>query len=113
MPTFKRTSNYGHEYRQEVWYAIGVFEGVSREFLGKPVIITSLKDGTHKENSLHYKGLAFDVRTRNMTGGEAKTLFENVKLILDPQGYDTVFEGDHIHCEFDPKLGEEWARLSD
>jgi hypothetical protein len=121
MPCFKRTADVYHDYAREVWYALGVIDGVSREFLGKPAVVTSLNDGTHKAGSLHYQGLAFDLRTRNMTPGETTSLFEKVKAILDPQGYDVIFEGTgtpgssgtHIHCEFDPKPGQTFLVLVD
>lgn len=110
MPQLKYGVNHADVYPRELWYAVGVFDGLARDFLGKPIVITSLNDGRHGTNSRHYLGLALDVRTRNLTGGEATVLFEKAKQILDPQGYDTVLETDHIHCEFDPKADERFLR---
>lgn len=121
MPTFKRTSNFLGTYPREVWYALGVMDGVSREFLGHPIIITSMNDGQHMVGSLHLKNLAFDVRTRDLTIGEVSELLSKVKAILDPQGYDTIWEdattpgssGTHLHCEYDPKAGEIFITITD
>jgi len=72
-----------------------------------PFTITSVCDGTHSENSLHYRGLAFDMRTwRDQTGGQwtrnQKGLFANaLRRWLGPE-WDVVVEATHIHVEFDP-----------
>lgn len=121
MPSFKLTAHIEGPYPREVWYAIGVIDGVSREFLDKPIVVTSLNDGTHMTGSLHYKNLAFDVRTRDLTPAEASTLLEKAKRMLDSQGYDTLAEGagtpgstgTHIHCEYQPKAGEIFVKVVD
>ena len=40
--------------------------------LGKQLWITSTTDGKHSKNSAHYKGLAFDARTRESSGSMTK-----------------------------------------
>lgn len=67
-------------------------------------IVTSVCDGAHSRGSLHYKGLAFDMRTRNMTVQKAREVKSELKDILGAE-YDVVLETDHIHCEYDPKEG--------
>ncbi len=66
------------------------------------LIITSLKDGEHKQGSLHYKGLAVDLRTWNLLPAERGTAAARLRVALGPE-YDVVLESTHIHVEFDPK----------
>jgi hypothetical protein len=113
MPVFKPEVNLAPEYPKEVWYAIGVFDSLVRELADTQCVITSLNDGTHGQNSKHYQSLAFDVRTKNLYEQQAKDVCTKAKLILDPQGFDTVWEVDHIHCEYDPKAGELFIRKTD
>jgi hypothetical protein len=88
--------------RNEIWFAIGFTEATC-QFLGLDFTITSLTEGEHSEHSLHYKGLAFDMRTRDFTVEQLESVFNHVKQKLNPIGYDVVKEGDHIHVEYDPK----------
>ena len=90
----------------QVWYAIGVADATSRTEGCGEVTVTSLRDGSHSPNSRHYKGEAFDMRTRHMPEEAAKAVYHRLRAVLDPQGFDTVLESDHIHCEWDPKAGE-------
>jgi hypothetical protein len=63
--------------------------------------------------SLHPKGLAADLRTRDMTEQQRYDWFAALKLRLEPMGFDVVWEGGvgatpattgaHIHIEYDPK----------
>ena len=84
-----------------------IAETVLRE-MGFNFTATSITDGKHRANSLHYAGLAFDVRTwSDMHGNQ---LHEDVKQELARQlrkalgdEWDVVVEATHIHCEFHPK----------
>ena len=62
------------------------------------LVITSGKDGTHGNNSLHYEGKAVDLRTWNVLDALVKQL----KVHLGPN-YDVVLEDTHLHVEYDPK----------
>ena len=62
------------------------------------LVITSGKDGTHGNGSLHYEGKAEDLRTWNVLDALVKQL----KAHLGPD-YDVVLEKDHIHVERDVK----------
>ena len=68
--------------------------------------ITSVNDSTHMEKSKHYKGLAFDIRTKGT--GMAKRLHGDIQRSLAHIGYDVILEdlegdNEHIHVEYDPK----------
>ena len=65
-------------------------------------VMTEATGGKHSEGSLHYVGLAIDLRTRDMTEKMAEVIVKKVKEALGDQ-YDVVLEKDHIHIEFQPK----------
>ena len=71
---------------------------------GHDLTVTSICDGKHSENSLHYRGLAADLRTVAGGIGEARAgvLAAELRKRLGTQ-FDVVVEKDHIHVEFDPK----------
>lgn len=100
--------NYENEIvMPNIWIKQGVLgdlQPIARKGLGKvaklyktsglDLFVTSLRDGNHSDGSLHYDGLAFDIRK----GIE----IYRIKLALGG-GWDVVEEVDHIHCEYDPK----------
>lgn len=73
----------------------------------KELVVTSVWDGVHSTNSLHYALRAVDVRTKNFPTLESKkALIELIKAELGP-GYELVLESvgkinEHLHIEFDP-----------
>lgn len=68
----------------------------------KYMVITSTTDGKHGRNSLHYKGLAVDIRTRDKTSEEIYKFRTFLKIHFDKM-LDIVVENDHMHVEYDPK----------
>ena len=66
--------------------------------------ITSGSDGRHKAASLHPKGLALDFRTRDLMEDDKNGFFHDVKDALGIE-FDVVLELDHLHVEYDPKVG--------
>lgn len=68
---------------------------------GRSLVVTSFVDGVHSENSLHYEGLAVDMRTRDMAATEQKIVSGQVKEALG-ECYDVVLEADHLHVELSP-----------
>ena len=62
------------------------------------MVVTSVRDGKHKEHSLHYVGQAVDLRTRDFTDMWAHYLRNALG-----KDWDVVVESDHIHVEYDPK----------
>ena len=92
-----------------MWYkqgVIGNLQQIARKGLGNvarmyahyghDLYVTALRDGNHSAGSLHYDGLAFDIRPVQGIDDDL------VRGALGP-GWDVVNEGTHIHCEFDPK----------
>lgn len=74
----------------------------SKRITGKPITITSILDGKHRDGSKHYDGQAFDIRTFIYTVTELNELMAALKEALGPD-FDVVLENDHIHIEYDPK----------
>ena len=70
--------------------------------------VTAVRDGKHTANSLHYKGLACDLRTKDLPDETTKdNIFDQLRVLLNPLGFDVVFESrgldnEHFHLEFDP-----------
>lgn len=70
--------------------------------------LTSGNDGKHMVNSLHYRGMAYDFRTKDIPTEALKDLIYNaLQEVLEPLGFDIVFESrggdqEHIHLEYDP-----------
>ena len=72
---------------------------------GARCVITSCSDGRHGPNSLHYKGMALDLRTSNLRPDQVHPVYITLKEALGEQ-FDVVLEDDHIHLEFDVKEKE-------
>jgi hypothetical protein len=66
------------------------------------LVITSALDGKHMAGSMHYKGLAIDVRLPSV---EKVANMHIVSILRDRLGfnYDVVLESNHIHIEYDPE----------
>lgn len=99
-----------------VWFAMGVWHALRHIIARKPLIVTSVNDGNHSTNSLHYKNRAFDVRTRDIPEGQRMEIVRLAREILDPLGFDIISKEnaahqDHDHCEFDPKPGEVFMKV--
>ena len=68
-------------------------------------IICVITEGTgakHRRGSLHYVGLAIDLRTRNIPPNLREPVAQQIRVALGEE-YDVVLESDHIHIEFQPK----------
>ncbi len=84
-----------------IFYAAIIVEAVLKTF-GVDLVITSACDGQHMPHSLHYKGLAFDARSRELAPQFQTHARDEMKKELGPD-YDVVLEKDHFHIEHDPK----------
>mgnify|MGYP001260166124 FL=1 len=69
---------------------------------GKELCVTAGLDGAHSAGSLHYYGLAVDLRTRYFSGEVKKQIVGELQRALGDK-YDVVAHRTHIHCEYDPK----------
>lgn len=82
------------------------------EMFQKPLTITSLADGKHSANSLHYPRertqwtcAAFDFRMGyrwGYTDQERRDFCKALRILLG-DAFDVVDETSHVHVEFDPK----------
>ena len=86
--------------RPELVLALILIEPVAYKF-NTQLTITSISDGKHGANSLHYKGLAVDIRTRNIEAERRKKFTDAVHAAIGDE-FDVVLESDHLHVEFDP-----------
>lgn len=91
------------DVKAEMLFAAMVADEIWREF-GQPegVTITSVTDGKHSKNSLHYEGLAIDLRTRYFNGAQKKRITELLRQRLTDE-FDVVLERTHIHVEHDTR----------
>lgn len=82
--------------------AMTIADAISIADTKKEIVVTSILDGVHSSKSLHYKGLAFDMRTHIYSQSVVKSIMEELEYLLG-KNYDVVLEKDHIHIEYDPK----------
>ncbi len=88
--------------RPEILFAIVAAERAYQK-AGHDCVLTACVDGRHTTGSLHYAGLAVDLRTRDVPAAELKDLLACIRDSLGPD-YDVILEADHLHIEFQPKL---------
>ena len=88
--------------RPEMVLAATVVASVYSEFNNSQCVITSITDGKHRKNSIHYKGFAMDFRTRHIPIGMLGTLRARVQACLGSE-FDVVLEETHLHVEYDPE----------
>jgi len=86
--------------RPEIVLAMQITASVLQE-MGEKLVVTSCLEGRHERNSLHYAGLAFDLRTRTLKVDPSEVT-GRLREALGPE-YDVVLEPDHIHVEFQPE----------
>ena len=95
----------------EIGYAARIIEVIYKSY-GVECILTSGDDSKHSSNSLHYKGNAIDIRTKNIPANSLLLLIVgDIKRELEILGFDVVFEGDHLHVEYDPKANEKFLEI--
>ena len=78
-----------------------IIDFITSEKCGRTAIITSTTDGRHMRGSKHYKGLAVDLRTRDLPLDVQKRYYFCLSYALRKL-CDVVFESDHIHVEYSP-----------
>lgn len=82
-----------------LWAVPGINEALNAMGCER-VTYTSGCDRRHMRNSLHYKGYALDLVPSGLSQAHA----DAIKRVLGPF-FDVVYEGDHIHVEYDPPVG--------
>jgi|SRR6267142_261436 len=92
----------------EIARILPLIDQVHEEMDTHEAVITSANDSTHMDGSLHPKGLAIDIRTRDIDPELVTELAKALKLklngsVLINRPYQVIIEIDHIHIEFDPK----------
>lgn len=86
---------------EKVLLAIEIADKLSKKIANIEATITSIWDGWHSKNSLHYQGKAVDLRVFNYDQTQVNQMVADLKYNLGTD-YDVIFEGDHIHVEYDP-----------
>ena len=97
----------------KLWDAIRTVARVAPPLHHLTMVVTSVSDQGHGEESLHYVGRAFDVRTKGTRKGAINAVLEDqqretelwagrIRSLLG-KDWDVVVEVDHIHVEYDPK----------
>ena len=71
-------------------------------------VVTSANDSRHMDGSLHYEGLAVDLRTRDLHPDAIQRLVLALRRRLNGdekanRPYQVIVESDHIHVEHDPQ----------
>jgi hypothetical protein len=89
--------------RPEVVAAFPALESAYRTF-GREAVITSAAEPEtrHREGSLHYVGLAVDLRIRHLSPDDVGPVADEVRAALTHE-FDVVLESNHIHVEYQPK----------
>ncbi|MBW8034137.1 MAG: hypothetical protein FVQ79_00265 [Planctomycetes bacterium] len=95
----------------QMFHAWNVAGEVYEEVSNADCILTAGVDGKHGHGSLHYVGLAIDLRIRNLLAGweltpELVEVAEAIQIKLQNRlgfEYDVVLESNHFHIEFQPK----------
>jgi len=87
--------------KPETVLAITICDGVMSKY-GVECVLTSVTDSKHGRGSFHYLGLAFDLRSRDLTAIERNQVLLSLKDALGPE-FDVVLESDHFHIEWNPK----------
>jgi hypothetical protein len=87
--------------RPEILFAVIAAERVCAE-MGVDCVVTACVDGVHQAGSLHYCGLAADLRSRDFRPGDLDKAIARIRQCLGTD-YDVVLENDHVHVEFDQK----------
>lgn len=92
--------------KPELLFALMAIDSVFRE-RGVEMVVTSITDGKHMQGSLHYVGMAADIRLPPLSLTQYILRQMRMSLGGNPDDnrvgeYDVVLENDHIHVEYDP-----------
>lgn len=87
--------------KAELIPAMVVAEGLCHEYGVQPVV-TSIADGTHKPFSSHVRGMAFDLRVRDIPETKREGFRRKLESRLTSE-FQVILEPTHIHIQFKPK----------
>lgn len=96
------------EIKPQVLLGLLMFHSVAAKlFPGKELTVTSVSDSQHGPNSLHPKGYAVDIRSKNFSTEEKYKLLREATAALGAE-FDLILESEgkpyeHFHLEWDPK----------
>jgi hypothetical protein len=87
----------------EMVAALPAISAAFRTF-GREAVVTSAAEpeARHRRGSLHYSGLAIDLRIRHLSPEDAPRVADELRAALT-QEFDVILESDHIHLEYQPK----------
>jgi hypothetical protein len=92
------------DLEREMCKALPVIERVHQAVgISRGAFITSARDSVHNVGSLHPKGLAVDLRTKDLSPTQKGVLAAGLQKELG-KDFDVVLEVDHIHVEYDPEV---------
>lgn len=71
-----------------------------------PLVVTSTTEGAHMEGSLHYVGLAIDIRHRFIPSFQRAGIANDLRTFLRSldRRFQVILEDSHIHIEFDRRV---------
>ena len=92
--------SHGVAVKEEISRGMFLIDQQHKLVAGRDAEFTSIVDGKHHTNSLHYAGLACDLRIWYIR--EHRHTFTNAIIELLGEDYDVVLRPDHIHTEFQP-----------
>lgn len=89
--------------KPELAFVMPLINGIVEQYDKKEgCVATSLCDGKHRRGSLHYVGLAIDIRSRNITKRGQKACLKKLKVSLGAE-FDVILHPTHYHVEYQPK----------
>lgn len=79
---------------------------------GASLTVTSTTDGRHKKDSLHYVGLAVDLRIRDIGDTRLEAIYFDLAAALTAisKCFQVILESDHIHVEYDRSVCNETSQ---
>ncbi|MCP3683884.1 MAG: hypothetical protein GY861_14470 [bacterium] len=87
--------------RPEMVYALMIADRIYQEY-GLECVLTSCMEGKHRRGSLHYVGLAIDLRSRDMSDTVKIEVINKLQKKLG-ENFDVVKSKYCLHLEFNPK----------
>ena len=91
----------GVSVKHEICRAMEIIDGLHETFTDTEAVFTSIVEGKHKKDSLHYMGMAVDVRIWYIEKADRALFVVRLRDLLGP-GYKVILERDHIHVSFRP-----------